>query len=344
MKKISIFLIIVIGFISISCQKEETEIRDNNNVTNNIVLGSPLFDLISRTTQNPTEIDNVIDNCSGFSVQLPVTLTVNGVVVNVETKSDYQTVKDIKDQYTSDNDIVYLSYPVTVIFKNYTTENVINYTQFHDLVENCDHDNGFNEIDCISFNYPLVINTYNVENQITNQLTIQKNEQLFNYINGLNSNILAAFAFPISMTNSTGENIIINSNVELETFIYNAIDDCNTNSGGGSTSLDFETVLKSCNWYVSYYYDHADETYYYNGYSFSFLNNGSSLAIKNYVTTNGTWQIETENSMQKLNLNFQGDMLSEIEEDWQVTEFSETEIRLKKYESNEIEYLYFTKI
>lgn len=342
MKKTYIYIIIVLGVFTVGCQNEGNEIKENNNITNNIVVGSPLFGLISRTTQSPTEIDNVIDNCSGFRVQLPVTLTINGVVVNVETKSDYQTVQDIKDQYTSDNDIVYLSYPVTVIFKNYTTENVINYNQFHDLVENCDHDNGFNEIDCISFNYPLVINTYNVENQITNQLTIQKNEQLFNYINGLNSNILAAFAFPISMTNSTGENIIINSNVELETFIYNAIDDCNTISGGNGT-LDLDTVLKSGSWYISYCFKNTDETYYYNGYNFTFLNNGNTQIIKNSIITSGTWQIELDNGIEKLDLNFEASSLSEIEEDWKVTEFSETNIRLKKTENSEIRYLYFTK-
>ncbi len=342
MKKINIFLILVLGILSAGCQNEEDEIENKNQNSNNIVVGSPLFDLISRTTQNPTEIDNVIDNCSGFSVQLPLSLTINGIAVNVTSKMDYQTVQDLKDQYTSDNDIIYLDYPVTVIFKNYTTENVSNYSQFHDIVENFEDDNGFNEIDCITFNYPIVINTYNLENQIANQLTIQNNQQFYNYINGLNSNVIVAFAFPISMTNSSGGNIQINSNAELETFIHNSIDDCNTNSGGSGT-LDLETVLKSGSWYISYCYKNADETYYYNGYNFTFLNNGNTQVIKNSIITSGTWQIEIDNSIEKLDLNFEANSLSEIEEDWKVTEFSETNIRLKKTENSEIRYLYFTK-
>ncbi|CAM3656058.1 hypothetical protein FLGE108171_08670 [Flavobacterium gelidilacus] len=342
MKKINIFLIIVLGILSTSCQNEESEIENPNQNVNNIVVGSPLFDLISRTTQNPTEIDNVIDNCSGFSVQLPLSLTVNGVAVNVATNLDYQNVQDIKNQYTSDNDIVYLDYPVTVIFKNFSTENVSNYSQFHDLVENCEYDNGFNEIDCISFNFPLVINIYNADNQIADLITIQNNEQFYNYINGLNSNIIAAFAFPITMTGSSGENVIIYSNTELESFINNAIDDCVTNSGGTGT-LDLETVLTSGSWYISYYYKNIDGTYYYNGYNFTFLNNGDSQVVKNAGVINGSWLIELDNGIQKLDLNFEGDSLSEIKEDWKVTEFSETNIRLKKTENSEIRYLYFAK-
>jgi len=342
MKKIKVFLIFVVSIFLTNCQKEEVEEVKPPQNTNNIVLGSPLFELILRTSQNPTEIDNVLDNCSGFRVQLPVNVTVNGIAVNVVTTSDYILVKDIKDQYTYDDDIVYFDYPITVVYKNYESQSISNYTQFHNLVQSYTSDIGFNEIDCIFFNYPIIINTYEINNQIPNSITIQNNSQLYNFINELTSNELATIVYPISMINANAQNSIVNSNFELETFINNSIDDCNNNSGG-SGSLDLTAVITSGSWYISYYFDVTDDTYNYNGYSFVFSSNGNSIATKSTINTPGTWEIESQNGIQKLDLNFEGDALSEIEEDWRVVEFTESIIRLKKTENNEIEYLYFTK-
>ncbi|MEO0046727.1 MAG: hypothetical protein RL705_1918, partial [Bacteroidota bacterium] len=69
---------IIFGFIFlsfVSCQKEEeTVIQDN---TESFVVDEPIAGLLSRTSQNPTSIDNVLDNSSCFSVQLPVTVLIN---------------------------------------------------------------------------------------------------------------------------------------------------------------------------------------------------------------------------------------------------------------------------
>ena len=70
---------IFLGFLSIlffSCQKEENEVIQDP--TQNLNKTSPLVNLLSRVSQNATSQDNVLDNSSCFSVQLPVTVIVNG--------------------------------------------------------------------------------------------------------------------------------------------------------------------------------------------------------------------------------------------------------------------------
>jgi hypothetical protein len=44
-----------------------------------------------------------------------------------------------------------------------------------------------------------------------------------------------------------------------------------------------------------------------------------------------------------MDLNFNDSNLDELEEDWEITEYSSTVIKLKHVSSGETDYLYFTK-
>ena len=88
--KIIIQSLIFITFFS--CQKEEMVIIDENN-NETLTSTSPLTGLITRVSQNPTAIDNVLDNSSCFKVKLPVTVIVNGQNIVVATETDYKQFK-----------------------------------------------------------------------------------------------------------------------------------------------------------------------------------------------------------------------------------------------------------
>ena len=337
-------MLILFSLLFSNCQKEEEEIIETPVAPQNIIVGSPLAKLISRTSQNPTQCDNVLDNCSGFGIKLPVIVTVNGNQVNVNSKEDYQTVQDIKDNVAG-NDIVYFTYPITVVYKNFSTETVSNYSQFHNLVLNSGSDDGLNEIDCISFNYPIVINTYNSSNQIANTITIQSNTQFYSFIFGLTSNTIAAIAYPISVTNSSGNPVVINSNNELETFIDSSIDDCDDDVGTGNPT--FAEVLTTGTWYVSYFDEEGTiETSDYNGYNFTFFGNSNIEVIKNSATSSGTWSTYVDDGYNKIEFTYSDDDLGDLEEDWIILEFTTTVIRLKHVSGGNggTDYLNFTKL
>lgn len=330
-----------------SCQKEEETIIQDN--AQSFERSSPIASLLTRTSQYPTSADNILDNSSCFSVQLPVTVIVNGQQITVTDEADYQTVQDAINAFSNDDDIVNFIYPITISFQNFQTQILQDSNDLDDVLDNCGEDDGFDEIDCITIVYPIIINIYDSNNQLANTVTITSNSNFFNFLNNLGSNVFVAINYPISAVNSNGQTVVINSNSELENFIEDSIDDCNddnSSGGGGSGSDDFTAVLTSGTWYVSYFQEDEDnETSDFNGYTFTFNSNGTSTALRSGVTTNGTWSTFVDSGQNKLELIYDGINLDEIEDDWRIMEFSNTQIRLKDVSGGDgsIDYLTFTK-
>lgn len=340
---------LILGLILFSfggCQKEEETIIQDE--TESFVVDSPIAGLLARTSQNPTSGDNILDNSSCFSVQLPVTVIVNGQQIVVADQADYQTVQDAIDEFSNDDDIVNFVYPITIRYQNFQTQVLQDSEDLEDAIDDCGDDDGFEEIDCITLVYPITINVYDSNNQLANTVTIANNSNLFNFLANLGNNVYAAINYPIEAINSNGQTVVINSNTELENFLEESIDDCDDdNSGGSGTgSQAFTDVLTSGTWYISYYYEDDDnETADFNGYNFSFNSNGTSTALKNGVTTNGTWSTYVDSGYNKFDLSFDGVALDEIEDDWRIIEFSTTQIRLKDVSGGDgsTDYLTFTK-
>lgn len=344
MKTIQLLLIFALSFAFVQCQKEEEEIITDTPPTESIRTGSPLAGLISRNSQNPTASDNVLDNTSCFSVVLPVTVTVNGNQLTVTTEDDYQSVQDLIDN-TTGNDVVNFTYPITIQYQNFATQVINNWNELDDAIDDCDDDDGLDEIDCVFINYPIIINVYNTSTQTTNTITIQNNTQLYNFINGLSSNVIAAIVYPISVTNSGGQNVVINSNSELESFLEDSIDDCDDDVGGWNPT--FTSVLTTGNWYVSYFEeDGVVDTSDYNGFNFTYFGNSNIEVTKNSITTLGTWSTYIDGGFNKLNLTFVNPDLDELEEDWIILEYNLNIIRLKHVSGGNggTDYLNFTKL
>lgn len=342
MKLKNVLNLSLIGLFLISCQTEENEvIQDPNQNLSNV---SPLTTLLTRVTQNPTSGDNIIDNSSCFSVVLPATVIVNGQNIVVSTQADYQTVQDAIDAFLNDDDIVNFIYPITIQFQNFSTQVLQDSDDLDDVIDDCDEDDGFDEIDCISFNFPIVINVYNANNQLANTITINNNTELYNFLENLEDNEYVAIQYPISLIDSNGVNVTITSNDQLEDVIEDSIDDCDDSpSGGGSSTLS--SIIIEGTWYVSYFFDDTDETSDYTGYNFTFNVSGTATAVKNTTTINGSWSNYIDSGDEKLEFSFDGSILDELEDDWEVTEYSITQIRLKNVSGggNGTDYLYLSK-
>ena len=213
-----------------------------------------------------------------------------------------------------------------------------------DVIDDCGEDDGFDEIDCISFNFPIVINVYNANNQLANTITINNNTDLYNFLENLEDNEYVAIQYPISLIDSNGVNVTITSNDQLEDVIEDSIDDCDDSpSGGGSSTLS--SIIVEGTWYVSYFFDDTDETSDYAGYNFTFNVSGIATAVKNTTTINGSWSNYIDSGDEKLEFSFDGSILDELEDDWEVTEYSATQIRLKDVSGggSGTDYLYLTK-
>ncbi|RXR29423.1 hypothetical protein EQG68_13130 [Flavobacterium piscinae] len=336
MKRILLFNVAMLSFLFLgSCQEEENTIVQDT--TENLNGASPVSKFLARAAQNNTSVDNVMDETSVFRLKLPVDINLNDVNITVATEADYATVADLKNASNSDDDIVTYVYPITVSLRNFEEITVNNLTQLNTIIT---QNEDLSDISCVTIVYPITINEYDSANQLADILTINSDSQLINYLLSLNNGVFYSINYPISVINPNNQNVVINSNIELRDVIENAIGQCGSNSG---STDDFIDVLTSGNWRISYYHNSdEDDTSVYNGYVFTFNANNTITITRNSSTFTGTWLFYEEDGVDLLEIDFQDDPLDDLDDDWELLEFSSTLIQLK--EEGDDEYLSFTKI
>lgn len=340
MKILYIFSILLFVSIFFSCQNENQTII--SNPLESLTTATPLYSLLSRVTQNPTSYDNIIDNSSCFSVKFPLNVIANSQSVYLTSANDLSLVNAIFNQSSYDVDKVICVYPITIIYKNFQEVQVQNYQQFHDLRENCEIDEAFDEINCIDFNYPIALNLYETNSHASSSFYLKNDKEFYNFLESLTANQVYSLVYPISSHKTNGQTIVANSSKELTNAIESSIPECNNTSN----SLTLSDVIINGNWNVSYFlHETENQTLDYNGYVFVFYNDGSVIATKNSISTSGTWNIYSSYGVLKMNIDFDNSKLDELEKDWKVIEYNANTFRLSYQENSnsETNYLYFDK-
>ena len=342
MKKIILIVTAILLSVTYSCQ-DESETQYQNPLVG-LTKTSPLTSLVSRVTQQPTYYDNCFDGSSCFCMVLPVTAIANGHQFTVQSYDDYYNVSEILDEFSTDDNIIHYTFPLTIKYKNYQQVIVNSKAELDVLKSNCGAEATFHEIECIDFVYPISVNTYNTDTQVPSTVSITNNTQWYNYVEGLGVNQIYSLVFPVTMMKSNGQTVIFNTNAELQFGIENAINDCVPT--GGTGGAEFSTFITSGSWHVSSFIDgtenHTDD---FNGYNFTFSSSRIAIATKNSASINGSWGIHTEAGYKEFELYFEGNTLDKLEEDWHVIEYTATLVRLR-HQSNgggDIHYLDLSK-
>ncbi|KAB1155090.1 hypothetical protein [Flavobacterium luteum] len=337
-----IFQFIIITLLSLfvfSCQDEdENEIRVPNTSLTKV---DPLTSLLSRVSQYPTAIDNILDGNSYCSVQLPVTVVVNYNKIEVSSQEDYKLVASIIDEYSNDDDKINFVFPITMVFRNFSKLTINNQLELKNLLDSYNEYTDYTEIDCVDFSFPIGINSYDSNSQQAKSFIIQNNSQLYNFVYNLKETDFFTLDFPITITSKIDGKIVeVQTNNELKSSIENEIGKCEIPS---NENKDLSSIIVTGTWYVSYFLDnYENETAEYMGYNFTFLSNGSVTVVKNSSSIDGTWSSYTDGGIKKFVMSFSGINLDELEEDWKIIEYNGTNIRLK-HENSESHYLYLTK-
>ena len=341
MRKITLSVFVLFAFAVFSCQEEGQSVVQDT--TNNFTKASPISLLISRVSQYETTADNVLDGTSNCSVKLPAQVTVNNQYVYVISEANFQTVQNIKNLSSTDDDKVHFAFPITIVYPNYQEFTINSESQFYSILAGYGDDSSFHEVSCVDFNYPISINLYNTNSQVASKVTLQTDIQFYSFIYNLNELQIVGIVFPITLTNSSAQQTTINNNTQLEDAINDAITSCSS----GSTPTLLSDILTMGNWHVSYFFEDGNSTDQYSGYSFTFNANGTSIAVKNSITIDGDWDINDSGIYDRLDLHFDGDALHDVETNWDVQEFTATYIRLRRQSSgsggSQSSYLSFTK-
>lgn len=337
-------LLIFSFLIFVSCQGEIEEQKTNNQVS--IAKDSPFTSYLQRVVMVKTADDNLIDKSSYCTVKFPYTVTVNDVTIAINSADDYAKVVSNINANTTDDDIVKIIFPVTMIYYNYEEELIQNELQFNALLDYWESlPDLLAKINCLNISYPIVLNVYNSSNQSANSVVIANDEAFYNFINNLSSGKLFAINYPISLKDNNNHTKIINNNSQFDDAIEDAIEHCSSNL---NTSLNFLETIISGSWKVAYYYDESDKTFLYKDYQLVFKNDFTVKAVKSSTVLNGTWETKVENGVREFKIHFDSDNpLHELDEGWKLFEFNNSQIRFRGNTSDsgtQTEYFYLIKI
>ncbi len=313
-----------------SCQKEEREFIDDTTNEETFTAGSDLTRILLSASQNDGTLDNLIDGSSCIAITYPTQVVANGQSITLNSIDDISLVEAIFDQFPGDSDQLEIIFPITVVTEAFDEILVESQTAFDSIVAACEN-NIVDTYTCVDFVYPISCFIYNASNEQTNTVTLNNDYEWFEYLNYLQSGIYVAIDYPMTVI-VNGETIVVNTNQELNTAISSA--NC-SNGGGGGNPSDFENIITTGVWYVTYFFDDFDETSDFASYEFSFASDGTANASNTTGNTPGTWDYYLDSGVEKVDLFFGVvSPLDELDEDWDILEATEAIIRLRHESSD----------
>tara|TARA_R110000868_G_scaffold68720_5_gene203266 strand:+ start:4862 stop:5932 length:1071 start_codon:yes stop_codon:yes gene_type:complete len=292
------FLLLLLIMFNTSCRQEESQF-EGTPPEERLQLGSNVANLLVRTTMNDGSSDNIIDNASCISIKLPVNVIVNSTPVEVLSSEDFDLIQDIFDENDSDEDIVEIQFPITIIFSDYSEQPVLNADDFQVFVTNCGGENqNDDDIECVDLQYPIVIALVNTASGMIDTVTLVNDKKLFDFVEDLDENDVVTISFPVTVILSDGNEVEALTLEQLESIIETYKDDCDENDNNDfdvncadCTIEDLLDLWSGCSeWKVDKLFRDTNSLQnQYKDYSFNFLDDGSVIATSDSDTFIGTW-------------------------------------------------------
>jgi hypothetical protein len=309
-------------FLALSCETEHAAV--NNVSEDNLVTNTTLKSKLLQVLQSPTAVDNFIDGSGCFAVQFPYTVVANGQEVDLTSEADYANVQGILNTGGSTADVVTLQFPITVTYADYTEATFSTQGEFDAAVGGCTESS---ELSCMDFTYPLGIKTYNSNYQLAESFNIDTKEALFAFLNNLDAYDAVALDYPITFNTPDGPSVTVPNNQLLEEQIDTYTQQCLDALNPPEVILD--DVIVQGTWHVSYYFSVTDQTTDFQGYDFTFANDGT-IVVDADTPSIGVWAVNEIDGQTKLGLAFMDPALEAIGpiQAWTVTGFTATAIVL----------------
>ena len=327
---------ILIVFLSIlftlaSCRTED-DLAIDPPIEETIEANSIVANLMTNVATNDGSFDNIIDSASCVSVQLPVTVTVNGIEITINDDDGYEEIEDIIDLFDDDDDSVVIAYPITVILTDFSTVVVNSDSELAALTANCAGENeDDDDIECIDFQYPITASIYNENNDLINSITINNDNEMYDFIDDLDEFAAVTINFPITVIFADGTTQSINTVQQLANAIELADDTCDEDDDNdfddddcnNCTTNDLDTVFADClEWTVDKLErNDNDLEAIYVGYVFEFNNDGTILVTQGANTFNGTWEASGSGNNISVVINIAG--LSDFNDTWNLHELDQ---------------------
>ncbi|WP_197022164.1 hypothetical protein [Sediminibacter sp. Hel_I_10] len=302
MKTLKPILLLIIGVLltMTSCRTED-DLAIDPPVEETVEANSTVANLMSRIASNDGSSDNIIDNASCLSVQLPITVTVNGIELEINDDSNYEDIEDIIDLFEDDDDSVVISYPITVVLTDFSTVSINSDEELEALAVDCVGENeDDDDIECIDFQYPITASVFDINNDLINAITINNDNDMYDFIDDLNDFAAVTINFPITVIFADETTQIVNTIQELENVIELADDSCDEDDDNDFDDDDcddcstdaLENIFTNCaEWTVDKLERNDDDLEdSYVGYTFEFNSDGTLVVTQGTSTFNGSWE------------------------------------------------------
>jgi len=326
-----------------SCRSEEVDLV-GPSAQPALKANTTLADLMQRTSLNDGSKDNIIDRANCFSLQLPVTVIVNGLEIIVDSEEDFDTIEDIFDEFDDDDDSIQINFPYSIILSDFTVVVINNQGEHNGFMNGCNGENqSDDDIECIDFRYPIVVSIFDTVTEQTDRITLNNDKAMHDFIDDLDEDDVVNITFPIVVILSDGTEISVTSLDELETVIENAKDDCdedddydyNDDDCMGCTQQQVLEILTTCSdWTVDKLElnDISDLEDNYVGFTFNFSNDGTLNVQDGANNYSGTWS--SSGMGQHMNIVINISSLTDFNGNWNLHEIqkstSESKVDLRR--------------
>ncbi|MDO5977967.1 hypothetical protein [Flavivirga spongiicola] len=325
-----------------SCQDEVIDITPPAE-SEALVANSTLTSFISATSAKDGSADNIIDKASCLSVELPVTVIVNGLEIIIDSKEDYKVIEAIFNKFEDDDDKLEIVFPITIVLADHSEIVLNNREDLENLIEECRGENeADDDIECIDFQYPISFSVYDTSFQVIDVITIENDRELHRFIKRIKEgDVFASLNFPVTMIYADGSTTVVNNNEELESTIREAKDTCDEDDDNDYGDDDFtkerlDEYLKICPWVVhEFKRNNQDNTAEYKEYALNFKeDNVVVMRARGGDVLTGTWSTRVTDRGALLKLEF--DTLADFTLEWVVYDIEYGKIKLYEVGGNRI--------
>ncbi|GAA4290293.1 hypothetical protein GCM10023163_03720 [Aestuariibaculum suncheonense] len=323
-----------------SCQDEVVDIRtieDSETITAN----SELAVLIEATSTKDGSMDNIIDRASCLTVELPVTVSVHGLEVTIDSTEDYKIIAALFKEFDYEYRDLGIFFPIVVTTSDFTEITIESKEGLIELAQECRGDNeDDDDIECIDFQYPISFSVYNSKFQVMDVVNIEGDRALYRFIHRVREGeVFASLNFPVSMLLGDGSKIIVNNNLALQNAIKEAKDTCDEDDDNDYGDHDFtkerlDHLLQICPWVV-YEFERNDDDLddKYREYAIVFkAENVVQVRTRGGDMLTGTWSTRVVDNGALIKLEF--DSLVDFTLEWFVYDLEYGRIKLYKAGGN----------
>lgn len=321
---LAIFLV-ASGLFNLSCRQEEYAF-EGTPPNQSIRAGARITDLLQDVALNDGSNDNILDGASCFTLELPLTVVIDGEEIVVDDASDYTYIEILLESAVDSAPT--LVFPLTIIEPDYTSRIVNTDQELQDLANNCGLEDE--DIECVDLEYPVVFSSFNSisEKLVTDNITDDK--MLYEFINNIEATDLVEISFPLNMVLTDGTIFSITDLEMMEETIDSFKDGCDEDDDNDFDDDDcancnqneVEQLWTTCiDWSLQIFrLDLVNLLPQYSTLVFSPMEDGTISVASDTETFIGTWTMVPDDTGMTvtLTLNIMG--LDDFNGDWLLNE------------------------